>query len=81
MNIGGHHGMSPCASGRIAREDSIMEKRLAVSIMEAAEICGVGKSTIYRLIDRGEIKRRKLGNRALILLSDLNTYLNSLEDG
>ena len=58
-----------------------MTQKIAVSIPEAAEICGVGKSTIYRLIDRGEIKRKKLGKRALILVEDLKSYLHSLDDG
>ena len=58
-----------------------MGNKLAVSIPEAAEICGVGKSTIYRLIDDGKIKRRKLGKRALILISDLTEYMSSLEEG
>lgn len=48
---------------------------------EAAELCGVGKSTIYRLIDKGKIKRRKLGKRALILVSDIEAYMSSLEEG
>lgn len=58
-----------------------MERKIAVSIPEAALLCGVGKSTIYRLIDSGKIKRRKLGKRALILVADIEAYMNSLEEG
>jgi len=57
-----------------------MERKIAVSINKAAEICSVGKSTIYRLIDRGELKRKKLGSRSLILVADLEEYISSLKE-
>ena len=50
---------------------------LAVGIMEAARLAGVGRSTIYESINTGDLKARKAGRRTLILRDDLQAWLNS----
>jgi excisionase family DNA binding protein len=44
---------------------------LAVHIVEAAKRAGVGRSTIYEAINRGELRLKKSGRRSLILVDDL----------
>lgn len=39
---------------------------------------GISRPMIYRLIDRGDLKRVKLGSRAFITRSSLNDYLRAL---
>ncbi len=56
---------------------TIPADRLAVGIMDAARLAGVGRSTIYQSIKEGGLKARKAGRRTLILKDDLQAWLNS----
>jgi excisionase family DNA binding protein len=51
---------------------------LAISIAEAARRSGLGRSTVYEAIARGELKVRKAGRRSLILTADLQQWLSEL---
>jgi excisionase family DNA binding protein len=53
----------------------------AISIVEAARRSGLGRSTIYTAIARGELKVRKAGRRSLILVDDLHAWLAALPEG
>lgn len=53
------------------------ELPLAVSIIDAAELLSVGRSTIYSLLDSGKIRSVKVGTRRLIPRDEL---LNLLHD-
>jgi excisionase family DNA binding protein len=53
---------------------------LAISIVEAARRSGLGRSTIYAAIARGELKVRKAGRRSLILVDDLHAWLAALPE-
>jgi excisionase family DNA binding protein len=53
---------------------------LAISIVEAARRSGLGRSTIYEAIARGELKVRKAGRRSLILIDDLQAWLARLPE-
>lgn len=50
---------------------------LAISIDETAHRSGLGKSAIYEAINKGELPLRKAGRRSLILVSDLQVWINS----
>ncbi len=47
-----------------------------VSISETASFLGVGRSTVYRLIDNGQLKKRKIGRRTLITRGSINLLLD-----
>ena len=47
----------------------------AVSIPVACERLGIGRSLIYRLIERGELRAVKLGTRTLIPVSEIARLL------
>lgn len=51
---------------------------LALSIEDAAESAGIGRTTLYALIKAGELKARKVGRRTIILPADLDAFLNAL---
>lgn len=51
------------------------DEQLAYSVSEAAKAISVGKSTIYRLINDGEIDARKIGTRTLITASSLRRFV------
>jgi excisionase family DNA binding protein len=52
----------------------------ALSISDACETAGVGRSTIYAAIAEGQLKARKLGRRTLILRDDLTQFLIALPE-
>jgi len=46
---------------------------LTVSIKDTAQLLGVGRSTIYRLIGEGRLQCVKIGRRALIKAASIRT--------
>jgi len=57
-----------------------MTKTLTVTIPRACQITGLGRSTIYRLFESGQLQRLKSGTRTLIKIDDLERYIESLTD-
>ena len=52
----------------------------ALSISDACEMAGVGRTTVYAAIAEGRLKARKLGRRTLILRDDLTHFLVALPE-
>ena len=50
-----------------------MTEPLAVPILEAARLGGVGRSTIYSEISKGNLRILKIGRRTVITLDDLRS--------
>jgi excisionase family DNA binding protein len=50
----------------------------ALSIEEAARLSGFGRTTLYNLIKKNNLKARKVGRRTIILVPDLEECLKSL---
>ena len=48
---------------------------ITVTIPVGCRVSGLGRSTIYRLLDAGEIDSVKVGKRRLIILASLQTRL------
>jgi excisionase family DNA binding protein len=51
------------------------ERRRAYSIREAAQLCGVSRATLYRLLAQGKITSIKIGSRRLIRDDQINALL------
>lgn len=51
---------------------------IAVSIADAVQLSGVGRSSIYKAIGRGDLPIRKRGRRSLVMVDDLRKWLESL---
>lgn len=51
--------------------------KLAISIDEASKSIGLGRSTIYDLINSGKLKSLKIGSRRIISIESLNEFLRS----
>ncbi len=45
---------------------------------DAAKILGIGRSTLFNLLVRGELSARKIGTHALINAAELERYVASL---
>lgn len=51
---------------------------LAATIDKSTEISGLSRSAIYRAARKGKLTIRKNGTRSLILVSELQAFLQSL---
>mgnify|MGYP001092158513 CR=1 FL=1 len=59
-------------------DPTIDRDRIAYRPVEAADVLGVSRATIYKLIAEGAIPARRLATRTLILRSDLERFAASL---
>lgn len=55
--------------------------RLAVGVEEAAELLGLGRSSIFILLKEGTLQSIKIGKRRLIAMSQLQAFLDHLQGG
>jgi excisionase family DNA binding protein len=51
---------------------------LAYSIADACKLLGVGRTTLYAAIKRGELKCRKVGRRTVITGDAMKSWLSGL---
>lgn len=56
-------------------------KPIAITLRDATSLSGIGRSSLYKLFNEGKLTPRKSGKRTLILVSELEKYLNSLPMG
>ena len=55
------------------------EKPRAVSIVEAARMCGLSRATLYRLISQKKLKTLKIGGRRLVPVAAIDILLATAE--
>ena len=53
---------------------------LLLTVNQAAELLGMGRSTIYELIDSGELKSVKRGASRRVPLKEVHDYIDRLLD-
>jgi excisionase family DNA binding protein len=53
------------------------DERLALRINDAALMAGLGRSTIYSLINDGKLRSTKVGGRRLVLRESLQELLQA----
>jgi excisionase family DNA binding protein len=56
---------------------SKLTKPISVTVKTAREITGLGNTTIYELIKRGELKTVSIGRRRLILFDSLEELIKA----
>jgi excisionase family DNA binding protein len=54
-------------------------EKLAYRIDEASRASGIGRTKLYEQMKAGRLQACKVGNRTLILRSELQRFLQSLE--
>lgn len=52
--------------------------KLSVTIPEAVEMTGIGRSSLYNLFREKKLTPRKSGKRTLVLVEDLKRYVENL---
>ncbi|PKL75097.1 MAG: hypothetical protein CVV27_17135, partial [Candidatus Melainabacteria bacterium HGW-Melainabacteria-1] len=57
---------------------NIQDNRVAFSVNESAESCGLSAKTVWQKIHSGELRAARVGSRVLVLRSDLEAWLSSL---
>lgn len=55
-----------------------MDRLIAMSVPQAAILCGLSRAKLYEFIRSGELKIRKCGSRTLIRYEDLQELVDSL---
>jgi excisionase family DNA binding protein len=55
--------------------------RLAYSVEEAADLLGIGRTYMFRLVSSGQIESFKIGRRRKVSLDALNAFLAGLRRG
>ena len=63
-----------CASRRERPES------LTVTVREACELLGFGKTSFYRAISEGRLPAKKWGKRTIVMRHDLESFLAGLPD-
>jgi excisionase family DNA binding protein len=53
---------------------------VAYSIDQACRLTGLGRTLLYGVIKRGDLRARKCGTRTVILAEDLHKFLNNLPE-
>ena len=48
-----------------------------LSIKEVTTLLGIGRTTVFKLIDSGELPAIRLGRKFRIRLSDIDEYINN----
>lgn len=50
---------------------------ISISINEATRRAGIGRSTLYEAVGRGELRLKKVGRKSLVLVADLEAWVAS----
>jgi excisionase family DNA binding protein len=58
----------------------IAMRRVLHSVEEAASILSVGRTSLYALIDSGQLERVKIGRRSLVPADSIAAYVERLRD-
>ena len=66
-------------SGRLGTSERLMDRKMAISPQEAADILGVSLPTVRKLLFTGRIRFARAGRRILIPVSALEAFLNGEE--
>lgn len=53
------------------------EERISVRINEASRLTGLSRTTLYRLIGKGDLQTSKIGRSTVILMESLRAYITS----
>jgi len=54
--------------------------KLTYSVAEAMEVIGIGRTNLYRLSGARVLRPRKIGNRTVFLVEDVNNYIANLPE-
>ncbi len=53
-------------------------QKISVTLAEAIEISGIGRTSFYEIFKSGALKPRKVGTRLIIVVAELEEFISSL---
>jgi len=68
--------LTPSAQGNSSMNHQHAVNPLSVGVEDGARMIGVARSMFYEILARGELKSFKLGRRRLVLVKDMEAYIN-----
>jgi excisionase family DNA binding protein len=71
------HGLRRSTAGSGEQQALALQRRLALSIDEAAAARGLSASSIWKWIALGQLRAVKLGGRTLITVEEVNRVLTN----
>lgn len=54
--------------------------KISMTIDDAVQYCGIGRTKLYELVKDGMLTPKKVGRRTIILTEQLDEYVRSLPD-
>ena len=57
-----------------------MPEKLLMAIPEALDSLGIGRSTLYELIEKGQLERVHIGRRSFITAASLKAFVDRLTE-
>lgn len=54
----------------------VIDLRVAVSVMEAARLLGIGRTKTYELLNSGDLRAFKIGRRTVISLASIRELID-----
>ncbi len=67
-----------CGARQVCTDAGVQIQKLLVTVEDASEILGIGRTGTYELVMRGEIASVKIGRRRLVVKSALAEYVEQL---
>lgn len=74
-------GLNECYGARqVCTDADVQVQKLLVTVEEASELLGIGRTGAYELVMRGVIPSVKIGRRRLVVRAALAEYVQQLLD-
>ena len=69
-----------CSARQVCTDAGVQVEKLLVTVEDASEILGIGRTGAYELVMRGAIPSVKIGRRRLVVRAALAEYVQQLLD-
>lgn len=73
-----HAALSQLQVAAVGATMPVLPRKVLVRVPEAAEMLGVSRATIYRLIQQGKLETVRQGGATCIRVADIESYAASL---
>lgn len=58
--------------------ENLLETRLTLRPLEAAQVLGISRAALYRLLHEGEIHSHRVGGKRMIAVKELRRWVDAL---
>jgi excisionase family DNA binding protein len=68
--------MPSYSSRTLERKEVNLLKPIAISVAEACKVCGIGKTTLYRMLQDGLLESRLIGRKRVVIVESIERYFD-----